>query len=80
MKRFAIFILCNLLTFFTYAGVIPYPGLRERLHATRKALCCCWTVWKKEVPCLNTVLITSVLCHIVRSPGITCVCTMLLTR
>ena len=31
MKRFAIFILCNLLTFFTYAGVIPYPGLRERI-------------------------------------------------
>ena len=31
MKRFAIFILCNLLTFFTYAGVMPYPGLRERI-------------------------------------------------
>jgi len=31
MKRFAIFILCNLLTFFTYAGVIPYPGLREKI-------------------------------------------------
>lgn len=31
MKRFAIFILCNLLTFFIYAGVIPYPGLRERI-------------------------------------------------
>lgn len=31
MKRFVIFILCNLLTFFTYAGVIPYPGLRERI-------------------------------------------------
>lgn len=31
MKRFVIFILCNLLTFFTYAGVIPYPGLREKI-------------------------------------------------
>lgn len=31
MKRFAIFILCNLLTFFTYAGVMPYSGLRERI-------------------------------------------------
>ncbi len=31
MKRFAIFILCNLLTFFTYAGVMPYPGLREKI-------------------------------------------------
>lgn len=31
MKRFVIFILCNLLTFFIYAGVIPYPGLRERI-------------------------------------------------
>lgn len=31
MKRFAIFILCNSLTFFIYAGVIPYPGLRERI-------------------------------------------------
>lgn len=31
MKRFVIFILCSLLTFFTYAGVIPYPGLREKI-------------------------------------------------
>lgn len=31
MKRFVIFILCNLLTFFTYAGVIPYLGLREKI-------------------------------------------------
>lgn len=31
MKRFVIFILCNLLTFFPYAGVIPYPGLREKI-------------------------------------------------
>lgn len=39
MKRFVIFILCNLLTFFTYAGVIPYPGLREKIaHDSESSL------------------------------------------
>ena len=79
MKRFAIFILCNLLTFFTYAGVIPYPGLRERIARDPEGSLLLLDSLE-ERGALPPVLITSVLCHIVRSPGITCVCTMLLTR
>lgn len=80
MKRFAIFILCNLLTFLLTQALYHTQAYAKGLHATRKALCCCWTVWRKEAPCPNTALITSVRWLTVHSPDITCPCIMPLMR
>lgn len=80
MKRFAILILYNLLTFSIYAGIIPFPDLREKIARDPEGSLLLLDSLEKKVLYPNMVLIICVHCHTVHNPDTTWLCTTPVTR